>query len=378
VIAAFPAQQHRKKTFMITVTVPFMPPLNEYQERVKSIWDRHWLTNHGPLVTELEHQLRAFLGVPHISYVSNGTIALQIGLRALEVTGEVITTPFSYVATTSSILWEHCEPVMVDIRPDTLNIDPDKIEAAITERTTAILAVHVFGNPCEVERLTEIARRHRLRLIFDAAHAFGVTYKGRSVFAYGDASIASFHATKLFHTVEGGAVVSQDPAVARQVSLLRNFGHTSPTSFEVVGINGKNSELHAAMGLCNLQYVPSIIARRRLLSARYNSNLTGAMIRRPTISSDCQYNYAYYPAIFESEAVLHQVLDTLAEKNVCPRRYFYPSLSSLPYLKRSHFTPVCDDIASRILCLPLYHTLSVDDVDMICDAIVSVTECITA
>jgi dTDP-4-amino-4,6-dideoxygalactose transaminase len=350
---------------MITVTVPFMPPLKEYQERVQEIWDRGWLTNHGPLVKELELELKERLGVEHLLYVSNGTTALQLALRALDVRGEVITTPFSYVATTSSIVWDRSTPVMVDIRRDTLNIDPDKIEAAITERTSAILAVHVYGNACHVDRLEEIARRHRLHLIFDAAHAFGSQYKGKSLYAYGDVSTASFHATKLFHTVEGGAVVSSDPEVNRRLSLMRNFGHKSPTEFELAGINGKNSEFHAAMGLCNLPHVPAILRQRKRLCERYDWNLRDAALGRQSITEGCQYNHAYYPVIFESEAVLLEVTESLNGQGIFPRRYFYPSLGSLCYLTSRQPTPVCDNIACRILCLPLYHTLSFEEIDMI-------------
>jgi dTDP-4-amino-4,6-dideoxygalactose transaminase len=350
---------------MITVTVPFMPPLEAYQEKVRSIWDRRWLTNHGPLVNELELQLKEQLGLEHLLYVANGTVALQLALRALDVREEVITTPFSYVATTSSIIWERCDPVMVDIQDTTLNIDPTKIEAAITERTTAILAVHVYGNACDIERLEDIAKRHRLRLIFDAAHAFGSKYRGKSLYAYGDVSTASFHATKLFHTIEGGALISRDSQIIRRLSLMRNFGHTSPTDFELAGINGKNSEFHAAMGLCNLPYIPAILEQRKLLSNRYDEWLRGAAIRRQTISDSCEYNHAYYPVIFDSEAVLLEVVETLNLHGIYPRRYFYPSLSSLSFLPHRQSTPVCDEIARRVLCLPLYHTLSAEEVDMI-------------
>jgi dTDP-4-amino-4,6-dideoxygalactose transaminase len=350
---------------MITVTVPFMPPLEAYQEKVKGIWDRRWLTNHGPLVNELELQLKAYLGLEHLLYVSNGTIALLLALRGLDVQGEVITTPFSYVATTSSILWDRCSPVMVDIEADTLNIDPDNIEAAITERTTAILAVHVYGNACNIERLEAIAKKYHLRLIFDAAHAFGSRYKGKSLFAYGDLATASFHATKLFHTIEGGALTSPDPDIIRRLSLMRNFGHISATEFELAGINGKNSELHAAMGLCNLPYIPAILAGRKLLSERYSGNLREAAVSKPAITAGCEYNYAYYPVIFKSEVALLEVVEALNFHGIFPRRYFYPSLSSLAFLTHRQPTPVCDSIACRVLCLPLYHTLSVEEVDMI-------------
>ncbi|HYZ22925.1 MAG TPA: DegT/DnrJ/EryC1/StrS family aminotransferase [Rhodopila sp.] len=354
---------------MITVTKPFLPPLADYQKYVQAIWDRGWLTNHGPLVAELEERLREYLGVEHLLYVTSGTLALQLAFQALDLRGEVITTPFSYVATTSSLLWEKLTPVMVDIDPETLNIDPDLVEPAITARTTAILAVHTFGNACAVERLQAIAQRHGLRLIFDAAHAFGAGYKGRPLCAYGDVTAASFHATKLFHTVEGGAVITADPAIAQRVASMRNFGHNGPNAFDLPGINGKNSELHAAMGLCNLPHVPAILAQRRRLAARYSENLRYAAVRRPAITPGCDHNHAYYPIIFRSEAALVEATAALNAHQVFPRRYLYPSLSTLPFVPRRAGTPVCDDIAPRVLCLPLYHTLSLQEVDMISDLV---------
>lgn len=360
---------------MITVTKPFIPPLADYQQWLESIWARGWLTNHGPLVNELEQRLRRYLEVENLLFVSNGTVALQLALRALDVAGEVITTPFSYVATTSSILWERLTPVMVDIRPDTLNINPDLIEAAITERTTAILAVHVYGNPCEIERLQHIAERYRLRLIFDAAHAFGTRYRGRSLYAYGDVATASFHATKLFHTTEGGAVVASDPEIVRRLTLMRNFGHTTPTDFDLVGINGKNSEFHAAMGLSNLPYIQEILDRRAALSERYDDNLAGADVQHQRIEEDCVYNHAYYPVIFRSEDILLKVIEAFQARGIQPRRYFYPSLSSLKFLPRRDYTPVCDSIARRALCLPLYHALSFEEVDMISGILLDSLHC---
>lgn len=350
----------------INVTKPFLPPLAEYQTYIHAIWEREWLTNHGPLVNELELRLKEYLGLDHLLFVSNGTIALQIAIKALALHGEIITTPFSYVATTSSILWEGCEPVMVDISPATLNIDPSKIEAAITDRTTAILATHVYGNACDIPEIERIAARHRLAVIYDAAHAFGTTFEGKSIFCFGDVSTASFHATKLFHTVEGGAVISRDPDVLRRMALLRNFGHTSPTTFDGIGINGKNSEFHAAMGLCNLKYIDDLLRVRRELSGHYDARLKNLPLQRPVITKDCAYNYAFYPVLCPSEQVVHAVLDLLNRHHVFPRRYFYPSLSTLPYVKRGFPTPVSDALASRVLCLPLYHSLSHEEIGMIC------------
>ncbi|MFM0051924.1 DegT/DnrJ/EryC1/StrS family aminotransferase [Caballeronia grimmiae] len=350
----------------INVTKPFLPPLAEYQAFLADVWRREWLTNHGPLSSELELRLKDYLGLDHLLFVTNGTIALQLGIRALNLTGEIITTPFSYVATTSTIVWEHCAPRMVDISPDSLNIDPNKIEEAITEKTSAIVATHVFGNLCDVGRIEAIARKHRLKVIYDAAHAFGTRYHGRSAFAYGDLSATSFHATKLFHTVEGGAVVCRSPELLKRVAQMRNFGHVSPTEFDEVGINGKNSEIHAAMGLCNLKYIDEIIARRGELFGLYKERLAGLPVGYQKILPECEYNHAYFPVIFESEATLLRVMATLNAHSINPRRYFYPSLSELDYVSQRDFTPISNDISRRILCLPLYFSLSHEEVDLVC------------
>lgn len=352
----------------ITVTKPFIPPFDEYQAYLKGIWQREWLTNNGPLVNELELKLKENLGVDHLLFLCNGTIALQIAIRSLNLQGEIITTPFSYVATTSSIVWEHCVPVMVDICEDTLNIDPNKIEQAITKKTTAILATHVFGNPCAIEAIHTIAKKYNLIVIYDAAHAFGTRYKEKSLLAYGDISTCSFHATKLFHTIEGGAVITHDPEILRNMAIKRNFGHTSLTDFGGVGINGKNSEIHAAMGLTNLKYIKEILANRKTLSEHYKLNLIDLPVMFQTIMSDTDYNHAYFPVIFKNEKTLLQILEELNLNNIYPRRYFYPSLSKLPYI-RNQSTPLSEDISCRILCLPLYHTLSKEEIDMICRVI---------
>ena len=231
---------------MILVTKPFLPPIEEYESYLKEIWQREWLTNNGPLVNDFELKLKLYLQVPHLLYLCNGTVALQIAIRALELKGDVITTPFSFIATTSSILWEGIRPVFVDIDADTLNIDPNKIEAAITPQTSAILATHVYGNPCDIDAIEAIAKKHNLKVIYDAAHCFGTKYKGKSVYSYGDVSIASFHATKLFHTVEGGAVFTNDPDLLKKMAFMRNFGFNGPEDFEYMGVNGKNSEFHAS------------------------------------------------------------------------------------------------------------------------------------
>jgi len=350
---------------MIPVTKPFLPSEKEFRAYVKSIWERQWLTNNGPLVNTLELKLKQYLGVSHMLFVTNGTIALQLAIKALNISGEIITTPFSFVATTSTIVWQGCEPVFVDIDPGTLNIDPSKIEAAITPRTTAILATHVFGNPCDITAIQAIADKHNLKVIYDAAHCFGTFYKNRSVFEYGDISVTSFHSTKLYHTIEGGAVFTQDPELLRTMALMRNFGYSGVDTFSEEGINAKNSEFHAAMGLCNLRHVDEILKKRKYLYEQYLQRLSNLNVQFQKLENEQDYNYAYFPIIFESEALMHQSKAKLELAQIYCRRYFYPSLSSLPYVKKQPM-PVCDSIASRIVCLPLYHTLSLSDLDLIC------------
>ncbi|MEM1327399.1 MAG: DegT/DnrJ/EryC1/StrS family aminotransferase [Bacteroidota bacterium] len=353
---------------MITVTKPFMPPRAIYQQYLDKIWERQWLTNNGKLVQRLEQEISNFLGIQQCAYVSNGTLALQMAIKVLDLTGEIITTPFSYVATTSSIVWEGCTPIFADIDPNTLNIDPQKIEACITDRTSAILATHVFGNPCDVEAIQNIADRHNLKVIYDGAHAFGVKYKGESIYDFGDISISSFHATKLFHTVEGGGIFAKDEAVMEKIRLLRNFGHTSATTFDGVGINGKSSELHAAMGLSVLPFVPDIIERRMKLAKHYKTQLQNTDVAFPTLMTNTTYNYAYFPILLPSEAILLELKATLEANDIYPRRYFYPSLSSLEYVT-AQSTPIADDIASRVLCLPYFYELKATNIDTICTII---------
>ncbi|RYF51542.1 MAG: DegT/DnrJ/EryC1/StrS family aminotransferase, partial [Cytophagaceae bacterium] len=323
----------------IPVTKPFLPPAETYLNYVKGVWERNWLTNNGPLVNELELQLKRYLGLDHLLFLSNGTVALQIAIRALELEGEIITTPFSYVATTSSIMWENCRPVMADIDPDTLNIASARIEEKITANTSAILATHVFGNPCDVLAIEKIAIRRGLKVIYDAAHGFGTVFHGKSLLEYGDISTCSFHATKLFHTVEGGAVVTQDAGLLKALAELRNFGHVSATEFGRVGINAKNSELHAAMGLCNIPYVPEILDRRKFLYHRYKDHLQHTSLQFQKIMPGTIYNHSYFPVIFDSESEMLRVTATLNLHNIFPRRYFFPSLSNLPYVQGQH-TPI--------------------------------------
>lgn len=338
----------------IYVTKTFLPPKDEYNAYLDKIWQSHQLTNNGPLSKEFEERASSYLGLDRESFrfVANGTLALQLALRALDITeGEIITTPFSYVATTSAILWERCTPVFVDIDPQTLNIDPGKIEAAITPRTKAIMPVHVFGNPCDVEAIQVIANKHKIKVIYDAAHAFGVRYKSKSLLDYGDISTCSFHATKLFHTIEGGAIYAQDQSTIEKVELLKRFGHNGDEHHQL-GINAKATEFNAAMGLVNLNHIDIIIAARKKASKLYDELLEG--YQRPVISKATDYNYAYYPIIFKNEEKLAKALDELGNNNIFPRRYFYPSLNTLPYVAYSVQCPASEGVAKRIACLPLY------------------------
>ncbi|OYD44692.1 aminotransferase DegT [Sphingobacterium cellulitidis] len=351
---------------MIPVTKPFLPPVDDYKDYLDSIWSRNWLTNMGPLASKLEMELKDYLGLDHLLYVTNGTVALQLAIKALDLKGEIITTPFSFVATTSSIVWEGCVPKFVDIDPASLNIDPNKIEAAIGPDTCAILATHVYGNPCDVEAIEVIAKKHNLKVIYDGAHAFGVKVNGKSVFEYGDISTCSLHATKLYHSVEGGLVVTKDPDLLKKMASMRNFGISGYSSFSELGFNGKNSEFHAAMGLVNFKWVDRIISRRLAISNRYAEKLKNFKARVPEWHSNSNQNGAYLVYVLESEELLLKIKSTLDTFEIFTRRYFYPSLSSsLPYLEPIE-VQVTDDIAKRVLCLPLYFELTDDEVDWIC------------
>ncbi len=358
---------------MINVTKSFLPPIENYTKLLEGIWNRAHLTNNGPLLMELEEKLKDYFAAKHFIFLNNGTSAIQIAIKGLGITGEVITTPFSYVATTSSLVWENCEPVFADIDSNSLTIDPKLIEPLITAKTTAILATHVYGIPCDVEGIEKIAKKHKLKVIYDAAHAFGVNYNGKPLVNYGDASTLSFHATKLFHTTEGGGLVANDETIAHRFSYMRNFGHKGQEDFWGVGINAKNSEFHAAMGLCVFPYISEIIEKRKELSELYDRLLinTGIKISRPVVPKGTDYNYAYYPVIFENEAALLTVRDSLNAQYVYPRRYFYPSLSTLNYVKK-YEVPVSDEISRKVLCLPLYHGLELDQVKRICQVITQV------
>lgn len=352
---------------MIPVTKPFLPPREVYEKYLDGIWQRNWLTNNGPLVNELELKLKEYLQVPHLLYVTNGTIALQLAIKALELKGEVITTPFSYVATTSSIVWEGCTPVFVDIDEATLNINPALIEQAITQKTSAILATHVYGNPCDVEAIQAVAARHGLKVIYDGAHAFGSAFGGQTVFAYGDITTTSFHATKLFHTVEGGAVFTQDAELLKKMAFLRNFGHNGPADFAEVGINGKNSEFHAAMGLANLPLASKLLAARKEQSAYYDFCFRGLPRQTVKIQARAEFNYAYYPFFFENETMLESTLRALEAHRVFARRYFYPALNGVAIFSgfASQPLPVSKGVSERVLCLPLYYGLSHEEQDLV-------------
>ncbi len=339
---------------MINVTKSFLPDKEEYIGYINQIWDSVHLTNNGPLLQRLEEELRSFTGIENLYFCSNGTIVLQIALKALNITGEVITTPFSYCATSNVIIWNNCVPVFVDIDPDTFNIDPDLIEAAITPATQAILATHVYGNPCDVEKIEDIARRHNLKVIYDGAHGFGVTYKGKSLLSYGDISTCSLHATKIFHSVEGGLITTTHPELIHSLQLLRAFGHKGDEEYFYAGVNGKNSEFHAAMGLCNLPHVPEIISYRRQVFSWYDGNLDWEHLRKPRLADQLEYNYSYYPIVLPSEGVLHQVQEGLQAIGVGCRRYFHPSLNTLSFMPRYYACPVSEDIASRVVALPLF------------------------
>lgn len=352
---------------MIQVTKPFLPPLEEYLEHVQAIWDRKWLTNMGPVSQNLESALMDYLGINNFILVSNGTSALQVAFKALELKGEVITTPFSYIATTSSLLWENLDPVYADIKSDDFNIDPDKIEALITPKTSAILATHVFGCPCDIDALESIAKKHGLVLIFDAAHAFGVEVDGKSILSRGDASTLSFHATKLFHTIEGGGIISDSEDLTHRFHKMRNFGHAGFEDFEFVGINAKCSEFHAAMGLANLKYIEAIIQKRKEVYEKYLAKLSGneRIAFQKIDFESVQYNYSYFPVLIESNELLITLIEAMNEAEIYPRRYFYPSLNKIWFNENKQDCEISEDVSQRILCLPMSYYITDSEIDKI-------------
>lgn len=353
-----------QKTF---VTKTFMPPKEEYEALLDDLWKTGWVTNNGKYLLDLESKLAKFFNAKYVVFVNNGTIALQIAYKALDLKGDVITTPFSYVATSSSLKWEGCNPVFVDINKNTFCIDANLIESSITPETTAIVATHVYGNTCDVEKIEAIAKKHELKVIYDAAHSFGVNKKdGKSLFQYGDMSTLSFHATKIFHTIEGGCIVTNNDEIVHKLRYLRNFGHNGEEEFWGIGVNGKASEFNAAMGICNFKYVKEILSTRKKQWKRYQNALISFKLLE--VHPEFEFNCAYFPIVFESEDDLLMVRERLNEINVFPKRYFYPSLEKLPYVKQMK-VPVTDSISKRTLCLPLFHDLENHRIDEICAVI---------
>ena len=353
---------------MINVTKTFLPSQEEYQSILKLAWDKVWLTNRGELTVDLENKLKKYLGVQNIILTNNGTLPLQIALKLLGDKGEIITTPFSYIATSAAIIWENCKPVFVDIDAEHLTIDENKIEAAITPATTAILATHVFGNPCNVIAIEKIAKKHHLKVIYDAAHAFGVKFNNQSLFNFGDVSTCSFHATKIFHTGEGGAIFCNDENLYHELFYSHNFGHDGPLNFHGLGINAKISELQSAMGLAVFNHLDTIFEERKKVVDFYNANLNFEKIDRIKIRENTEWNYSYYPIIFSSESKLLEVQTRLNDNNIFPRRYFYPSLNTVPYINGPTME-ISESISSRILCLPLYVGLEQEHLEKITEII---------
>jgi dTDP-4-amino-4,6-dideoxygalactose transaminase len=359
----------------IYVTQPFLPPLEEFNEYLKKIWENKWLTNNGQFHQELEKALCEYLGVKFISLFSNGTFALITALQALKITGEVITTPFSFVATTHSLWWNGIKPVFVDIEPNYYNLDPDKIESAITPQTTAILPVHVYGNPCNIEKIQQIADIYGLNVIYDAAHTFGVRINGNSVMNFGDLSVLSFHATKVFNTFEGGAIVCHDEKMKKRIDFLKNFGFAGETTVIAPGINAKMNEVQAAFGLLQLKYIDQIIEKRKIITETYRKEL--AQIKGIKCLYDIQgvqHNYAYFPILIDKTIygkTRDEVYEEFKKYNIFTRRYFYPLIThfstykNLPSAKKENL-PIAEKIAEQVICLPIYPDLSIETVLKIC------------
>ncbi|NCD35263.1 MAG: DegT/DnrJ/EryC1/StrS family aminotransferase [Spartobacteria bacterium] len=349
----------------IYVTRPSLAQLDEFIPYLESIWNSGVMTHNGPLMQKLEREISAYLEIPDTVCLSNGTCALQLAIRALDLKGEIITTPFTFVATSSIIAWERCSPVFVDIEPSTWNMDPAKIEAAITNKTVAILPVHVFSAPCDVEAIQTIADKHGLKVIYDAAHAMAVQLNGKSIMGYGDVSCTSFHATKLFNTCEGGACFAKDPAIAARIRRMRFFGFDEQKDIVDEGMNAKMTEMAAALGLANLPHLDQVRVERRRQSELYQSLLgSDSSIQFQQYDPE-SYNYSYMPVLFETEMQMLRVLERLKAQKVFARRYFYPSLHTVQQYKADTL-PVAESIASRIACLPIYSGLPDEDVERIC------------
>ena len=358
----------------VYVTMPTLAPLGDVDAYLAKVWASGVMTHNGPLVQQFERDFSAWAGVGRMVAVCNGTLAIQLAIRALDLPkgGEIITTPFTFIATTSSILYEGYKPVFVDIDPETLNMDPSTIEAAITDKTVAILPVHVFGNPCDCERIDAIAAKHGLKVIYDAAHAVGVNVNGRSVFDCGDISATSFHATKLLNTSEGGGIFTKDPDIDERLRELRFFGYNSTKDVVRIGTNAKMTEVNAAIGLANLKLMDEIIADRRLKYGLYKEILSSsANLGFQRIDDSC--NCSYFPVIFRTEDELLKVDAGLRELNVFARRYFWPSVNTYKRIcPEADGCPISEDIANRVLCLPLYHSLSVDAVKAIAESVIGI------
>jgi len=354
----------------IYVTQPFLPPLEEFIPYLEEIWKSKWLTNAGPFHQKLEAALAEYLGVGHLALFANGTLALVTALQALRITGEVITTPFSFVATAHSLLWNGIKPAFVDIHPETFNLDPEKIEAAITPHTTAIMPVHVYGKPCDVEKIQKIADIYGLKVIYDAAHAFGVNYKGESLLKHGDLSTLSFHATKVFNTFEGGAIVCPDAKTKKRLDDLKNFGYADEVTVIAPGINAKMNELQAAFGLLQLKHVDKEIDRRREIDAQYREQLSSVTgISCPPLPADTIYNHAYFLILIEKEYPLSrdELNDKLRQHGIFARRYFYPLISEFPMYRglpsaAQSNLPIARKAADQVLCLPIYPALENESV----------------
>lgn len=365
------------KNKIIPVTSPLLPPLEEFTPYLEKIWSSRILTNGGSMHRELESALCKYLGVEHIALFANGTLALVTALQALRITGEVITTPYSFVATAHSLLWNGIKPVFVDIDPVTMNLDPAKVEAAITPQTTAIMPVHCYGNPCNVEEISRIADNYNLRVIYDAAHAFAVRDEGGSILRHGDLSVLSFHATKVFNTFEGGAIICPDAKTRQRINHLKNFGFVDEVTVVAPGINGKMSEINAAFGLLQLQYIDSAFARRREIDTHYREQLANVPgLSCPQQQSHTTSNNAYFPVLVNEAFALsrNELYQLLRDRGVMVRRYFYPLISEFPMYRGlpsagASNLPVASAIAQKVLCLPIYPDLSLDDVQMICELI---------
>ena len=354
----------------IYVTMPTLAPLEEVNELMKGIWESGIMTHNGPLVQRFEKECAEYHDVPNLVTCVNGTIALQMAIRALRLKGEIITTPFTFIATINSILWEGCTPVFVDIDPDTLCIDPKKIEEKITYHTVGIMPVHVFGNCCDIEAIDAIAKKHNLKVIYDACHSVGVKYKGQSIFNYGDISVTSFHATKMLNTTEGGGCFTLNKELDEKLRRIRFFGFENHADIVEDGTNGKMTEVHAAVGLANLKYLDAALADRKRKYAMYKEALSkDKSLKFQKINEGC--NYSYFPVIFKDEDTLLKVQAKLNANHIFPRRYFYPSVNTFSRLVPYTPMPVSEDIASRILCLPLYYTLSEQDIQRIIDIILA-------